>query len=125
VMGEKRGKLLVIEDHKELRSALKKVLNSLNYEVTTAEDGPEGLKKAREIKPDLIFCDLNLTGIPCLDILKTLKQESPQTKVIITGTATTCEDGYKLGACYCLSNPISLLDLLNALKECLGHSFPE
>src|SRR5262249_53684110 len=115
---------LVIEDHKELRSALERMLQSFGYEVTTAEDGKKGLEKAKEIKPDLVFCDLNVNGLPCLDLLKALKRELPETKIIVTGADTTCEEGYRLGACYCLTNPIGLSELIAALKHCLGHSFP-
>ncbi len=98
-MAEKRGKSLVIEDHKEVRGALVRILESLGYEVTTAEDVKQGLHKAREIKPDLVFCDLNIRGgLPCLDILKALKGEIPQTKIIVNGTDTTCEEGEKYGA---------------------------
>ena len=123
-MAEKIGKLLVVVDHKELRSALRRILESFGYEVTTADDAKQGLDKAREIKPDLVFCDLYHNGAPCLDLLKALKRELPETKIIVTGTDTTCEEGERFGASYCLSNPIALLDLLAALKHCLGHTFP-
>ena len=66
-MAEKRGRLLVIEDHKELRNAVVRNLEDLGYEVATAEDEKQGLNKAKEIKPDLVFCDLKHTGLPCLD----------------------------------------------------------
>ena len=122
-MAEKRGRLLVIEDHEELRNALVRNLEDLDYEVATAEDEKQGLNKAKEIKPDLVFCDLKHTGLPCLDILKVLKVELPETKIIVTGIETTCEEGLRFGACFCLSNPISRSDLIAALRHCLGHSF--
>jgi len=121
-MAEKRGRLVVIEDHKDLRRALRMILESFGYEVTSSDDAKEGLEQARELKPILVFCDLHVAGLPCLDILKALKNELPETKIIMTGTDTTCEEGLRYGACYCLSNPITLVQLLSALKHCLGHS---
>jgi DNA-binding NtrC family response regulator len=124
-MAQPRGKLVVIEDHKDLRDALTRLLESLGYEVMTAENARDGMDKARGTKPDLVFCDLNLTGLPCLDILKAIKEELPETKIIVTGTDTTCEIGERLGACHCLSHPISRSDLITALNHCLGHCFPD
>jgi DNA-binding NarL/FixJ family response regulator len=122
---DKRGRLLVVEDHEQLRASLVRFLEAMDYEVLAAADGCDGLRKAREMRPDLLICDLNMTGLPCLDLLSTLKAELPETKVIVTGTATTCERGYALGACYCLSNPISASELKAALTHCLDHeSFP-
>lgn len=125
-MSKNRGKVLVIENHDQLREALTSLLESLGYDVESADDAKHGLDKAREIKPDLVFCDLHIEGgVPCLDILKCLRQEIPQTKVIVTGTDVTCEEGARYGACYCLSHPIALADLLAALKHCLGDSFED
>ena len=96
-MAEKRGRLLVIEDHEQLRKALVGNLEDLDYEVATAEDEKQGLIKAKAIKPDLVFCDLKHTGLPCLDVLKALKAELPETKVIVTGIETTREEDLRFG----------------------------
>lgn len=44
-MPEKRGRLLVIEDHKDVRRALRMILESFGYEVASSDNANEGLEK--------------------------------------------------------------------------------
>jgi CheY-like chemotaxis protein len=120
----KRGKVLVVHDHVRLRTAMISTLESWGYEVEAAEDNREGLRKAREVSPDLIFCDVGVNGLPCIDLLKTIQAELPQIKFVITGTEFAQLESLRLGACFCLANPVKVSDLRTALFECLGHSIP-
>jgi DNA-binding response OmpR family regulator len=122
---EKRGKLLIVHDHQRLRGVIASTLERWGYEVELAEDNSEGLRKARKMKPDLVFCDLNVNGLPCLDLLKTLKRELPEAKFVITGADLARQEGEKLGACFWLSNPLTVAHLKAALYHCLGHSVTE
>jgi CheY-like chemotaxis protein len=51
-------RVLIIDDDPDIVEAMKVVLESKNYEVTIAKSGEEGLKKARQDKPDLIILDV-------------------------------------------------------------------
>src|ERR1700693_2565331 len=101
------------------------VLQTWGYEVETAGNGDEGLRKVREMKPTLIFCELYNHGPSCLDFLKTVKAEFPKIKFVITGPEITCERGQELGASFCVRSPMTPADLKFALKHCLGHSLPD
>lgn len=56
-MSEK-NKILIIDDDQDLAETLKTVLEAHNYSVSVAYDGEEGLKKVKEINPDLIVLDI-------------------------------------------------------------------
>jgi CheY-like chemotaxis protein len=52
------AKILVVDDEPDLRTYLRTLFTKEGYEVQTAENGEIGLQRAREVKPDLIFCDI-------------------------------------------------------------------
>jgi CheY-like chemotaxis protein len=74
-------KILLIDDSRMLRLMHERALVKAGYEVTGASDGEEGLRVAREDKPDLIVLDMMLPKIAGQDVLRTLKRD-PRTKQI-------------------------------------------
>lgn len=68
-------KILLVEDSKFLRIATERALIRAGYETTSAMDGLEALKLAREGSPDLILLDILLPKMSGLDVLRTLKQD--------------------------------------------------
>ena len=81
-------KILLVEDSKFLRIATERALIRAGYETTSATDGFEALRLARESSPDLILLDMLLPRMSGLDVLRNLKQEE-STKampvVVLTG----------------------------------------
>jgi two-component system alkaline phosphatase synthesis response regulator PhoP len=70
---EKRARILLVDDDIDFVESTKTVLESKPYEVIVASDGDEGLKKAREEKPDLIILDVIMPvkdGFTAADQLK-------------------------------------------------------
>jgi CheY-like chemotaxis protein len=55
------GKILIIDDDADFREAMSTLLGAKGYDVITACDGEDGLKRAREISPDLILLDVMMT----------------------------------------------------------------
>lgn len=97
------GKILVIEDEKFLRELIVQKLSKDGFNVEFAVDGIEGIKKAEEYKPDLIFLDLVLPGLHGFDVLSQLKnnQNTSYIKVVILsnlGQREDVEKGMSLGA---------------------------
>jgi CheY-like chemotaxis protein len=88
-------KILLVEDSKFLRLATERALARAGYDVITAADGEQAVKKAREHLPDLILLDLLLPKVTGTDVLKALKKD-PATKgiavVILTGMSQRNED---------------------------------
>ena len=82
----KQGKILAIDDEKNILHLIQNEFSEEGFEVTTAMSGEEGLEIAENQKFDLIFLDLKLPKISGIETLRKLKQKSSSTEVImITG----------------------------------------
>jgi|SRR4029077_13908110 len=81
-------KILLVEDSKFLRLATERALARVGYEMSSAADGEEALRVAREKLPDLILLDMLLPKMSGLDVLKALKEDALTQAipvVVITG----------------------------------------
>jgi CheY-like chemotaxis protein len=74
-------KILLVEDSKFLRLATERALARAGYELSSAADGEEALRVAREKLPDLILLDMLLPKMSGPDVLKALKEDA-STKAI-------------------------------------------
>ena len=72
---ERRAKILLIDDDPDFVEATKVVLESRPYEIITALGGEEGLKKAREEKPDLVLLDVIMPDINGFQVCQQLKKD--------------------------------------------------
>lgn len=77
------AKILVIEDDKFLRDLLSRKLKEEKFQIVTAIDGEEGLKKVQEERPSLVLLDLILPGINGFDVLKKIKENPAISKISI------------------------------------------
>lgn len=89
-------RILLIDDHTLFRSGVRLLLQRQpDFEVVAeAGDGVEGLKRAKELKPDVVLLDLNLPGLSGLETLQLLTQDLPNCAVIIL---TVSEEADELG----------------------------
>ncbi len=69
-----KATILYIEDNLANRELVKRVLEVEGYHVVEAEDGPTGLRRAVECRPDLILMDINLPEIDGLTLTARLRQ---------------------------------------------------
>ena len=76
-------RLLIVEDEKELCDTIAKTLYQAGYEVDTCYDGDAALDYILAENYDLIVLDLNLPGTDGMNILKELRKENEETKVLI------------------------------------------
>jgi len=82
---EKKAKILVVDDEPDVVEMLRTALESASYEVISAYNGNEAIKKAKEERPDLIVLDLMMPEKDGFQTCKELKQdkEFSQTPVLI------------------------------------------
>ena len=80
------AKILLADDEPGIRKVLGISLADSGYQVLTAEDGLEALDVFRRHKPEIVLTDIKMPGMDGIALLQTIKQESPDTEVImITG----------------------------------------
>ncbi|MGZ3649480.1 MAG: response regulator transcription factor, partial [Syntrophales bacterium] len=72
MMNVKKPLILIIDDEESLRDGCKQTLERSGYSVLTAAEGVEGIKIAREHKPDIAFVDLKMPGISGMEIIEML-----------------------------------------------------
>lgn len=79
-------KLLLVDDEEGIRKVLSIALSDSGYTVFTAQNGEEALDIFRRETPPIVLTDIKMPGMDGIELLQTLKQESPDTEVImITG----------------------------------------
>lgn len=80
-------KILLVEDNLELRNLYEIFLKQHGFDVAIASDGDEGLAKAKEYKPDLIFLDVMMPKKNGFEVLKILRHDPAygctKTKIVI------------------------------------------
>ena len=115
-------RILVVDDESDLVVMISKALRYKGYEVITANDGQEGLDKAKTQKPDLIILDLMLPRINGYKVCGLLKKDTRYAKIpIILFTArANAEDielGKKIGADAYITKPYERDALLSKIEE--------
>lgn len=103
VAGGQKITILIVEDDKFLRDLLVHKLEEKNYQTEVAIDGQEGLKKIKQVKPDLVLLDLILPGVDGFGVLKQMRQDKRLDKIPVIilsnlGQQEEIERGLSLGA---------------------------
>ena len=91
-MEKSKLKLLVVEDEKKLCDMIAKSLHQAGYEVDTCNDGEQALDMIYAELYDLIVLDLNLPGMDGMEILRELRKENEETKVLILSARSQIAD---------------------------------
>ncbi len=114
--------ILIIDDEKDIRTALSGILEDEGYQVLNAESGAEGIECACQELPDLILLDIWMPGMDGLETLGKLKAQLPQVTVIMIsghGTIETAVRATKLGAFDFIEKPLSLEKVLISVANAL------
>lgn len=114
-------KILLIEDNVDMLDNIAEILELANYSVFKASNGKEGIKLAKESKPDLILCDIMMPELDGYGVLKILTEnESLSTIPFIFMSAkaekTDFREGMRLGADDYLTKPFEDVQLLEAIE---------
>ena len=108
-------RILVIDDERSIREVFSVLLGDHDYQVALAENGRQGLEKARAFPPDVVLLDMNLPDLPGLDVLAELREIRPEPGIIIVtafGTIRNAVEATKLGASAYLEKPVDNEELL-------------
>ncbi len=84
-----QASILVVDDEETMRDSCCQILSRDGYLVEAAKDGDSGLRKIREIRPDLVLVDLKMPGMGGMELLEKIGDIDPGiVSVVITGYAT-------------------------------------
>ena len=125
-MEKSKLKLLVVEDEKKLCDMIAKSLHQAGYEVDTCNDGEEALDMIYAEMYDLIVLDLNLPGMDGMDILRELRKENEETKVLILSARSQIADkvdGLDAGANDYMEKPFHLQELEARVRSLTRRKF--
>ncbi len=107
--------VLVVDDERNIRVLLSRVLAQEQLEVHTAGTGAEGLQMVEDLNPDLVLLDLRLPDINGIEALRTLKAKRPDLAVIMItafGQVESAVEAMKAGAADYIEKPFEPLDKL-------------
>src|SRR5438552_1020254 len=125
-----KPKILVADDEPDAVELVAFNLKASGYDVVTAADGEEALKKARSVLPNLIVLDLMLPKVDGLEVCKVLRRDSTTQAIpILMLTAKAAEIdrvlGLELGADDYVTKPFSPRELVLRIKRLLRTAAPK
>lgn len=118
-------RILIVEDDPSVLRATSYILEKEGYEVLSAQNGLEGLKKAKDSNPDLLLLDVMLPGIDGFEICHSLRGEPETTNLPILmfsakGQETDKATGLKVGADEYITKPVDREVLLSKVAAWLS-----
>ena len=114
------AKILIIDDERAIRRALREILEFEDFQVDEAENGAEGLEKAKNTLYDIIFCDIKMPQMDGLEVLDALIVQKIDTPVIMIsghGNIETAVDAIKKGAFDFIEKPLDLNRILVTIRN--------
>jgi two-component system, OmpR family, response regulator MprA len=118
--------VLVIEDDDAISDLLRRGLTYEGYSVSVAQDGPAGLRMARDAPPDLVVLDLMLPGIDGLEVCRRLRAADDVPILVLTARGTVSDriSGLDSGADDYMVKPFSIDELLARVRALLRRKVP-
>jgi DNA-binding NtrC family response regulator len=116
--------ILIIDDEKAIRAALRDILEHEKHKVDEAEDGVAGLEKAKTGKFDLVLCDIKMPKMDGLEVLQKLQAHNDELPVVMIsghGTIDTAVDALKKGAFDFIEKPPNISRILVSVRNALDR----
>lgn len=112
-------KVLIIDDSRFARDFLRKLLESLEYEVIgEAVDGVDGIQKFKELNPDLIISDIEMPKLDGISMIKEIRALDNDVKIVVVSSIVSSiviQEVVKLKASV-VKKPLKKEKLLSALS---------
>lgn len=119
-----KSTILIVDDERDILDLIEYNLKKEGFVVVTAEDGEEGIEKARQVKPDLVLLDIMMPKMDGLEVIDMMRQDANLKDIpVIFLTARSDEKtevkGLDRGADDFLTKPISTTKLVSRIKAVL------
>jgi two-component system nitrogen regulation response regulator NtrX len=118
--------ILIIDDQKPIRNALREILEFEKYTIEEAADGFIGLEMIGNKNYDLVFCDIKMPRLDGLEFLKKVTEKENTIPIIMIsghGDIETAVQTLKLGAYDYIEKPLDLNRVLNSVKNAFEKNF--
>jgi len=118
--------ILVVEDHDDTLSAMKRLLAANGYVVLTARTAEEALQMVQKQRCDLLLSDIMLPKLSGIDLMRQLKDQFAIPGVALSG-CTMCDEisaAMAAGFVKYLKKPVVFTSLMQAIEEALAQSTP-
>ena len=120
------GKILVIEDNRDSRDILAKLLRMSGYDVMSANDGEAGLATALQQNPDLIITDIHMPNMNGIEFVQRVRNNQTLDKVpvlVVTAFgAQVAREAVNAGADAAAEKPFDFDRFLLTVEELIGRS---
>lgn len=120
------ARILIIDDDKATRDALRRAFERAGHDVEEAMDGLEGLERYRAQASDVVITDLHMPGRDGLEMTAELKREFPDAKVIAISAMGQSHNydferaALAMGAAKLIEKPFSISDVMRTVEELLA-----
>lgn len=114
------SKILIVDDERAIRRALREILEFEEFEVDEAENGREGLEKAKSGGYDIIFCDIKMPEMDGMEVLEEVLKadiDSPMIMISGHGNIETAVQAIKKGAFDFIEKPLDLNRILVTIRN--------
>ena len=114
-------KILVVDDDTNICELLRLYLTKEGYQVTTANDGEEGLEKFNQIKPDMVLLDVMMPGLDGLEVCRRIRAAGNTPVMMLTAKGETFDKvlGLELGADDYMVKPFDTKEVIARIKAVL------
>ncbi|MEI6262197.1 MAG: sigma-54 dependent transcriptional regulator, partial [Deltaproteobacteria bacterium] len=116
--------VMIVDDEPSILQSLSGILSDEGFEIFTASNGYEALKRIEQEAPDLVLLDIWMPGLDGIETLKEIKKSNPVIQVIIItghGTIETAVSATKLGAFDLIEKPLSIDKVIVAINRALNY----
>lgn len=113
--------ILIVDDEKGPRESLRMILSN-DHEVLTCDSGVEALEILGSTEVDLVTVDLNMPGMKGEELLRLIREESPQIEMIVItgfGSVESAIDGIRYGVFDYLTKPFDIVQVTGAVRRAL------
>ena len=116
------GKILVVDDQRNMRTTLAMMLRGGGYEVDEAADGAQGRESGANGAYDVVITDLRMGEYDGIDVLRAVKEAQPITEVIVMtayGTIESAVEAMRVGAFDYIQKPFTEQELIVKVSKAL------
>jgi|AGTN01.1.fsa_nt_gi Response regulator containing CheY-like receiver, AAA-type ATPase, and DNA-binding domains len=121
-------KIMIVDNEEPICDLYKRVFLREGFDVEAYTDGAKAIERIKKKKFDLVLTDLKMPYVDGFDVIRMVREISPETIIIVVSGYPTIESvvrSVRLGAVDYIMKPFEVPDLLTKVKKCLAEEAGE